>query len=282
MEDQPEAINRFYRLLLPIIGNQFSPLTSTGKGLNGWKRSYDLGNTSAKFAIGGQQGRALLSLPGTACTHIRHQTWEEMIHLIGGEYLGRITRWDGAADDYAGLHSIEWALEQYHSNGFKSGGNRPKASTRGDWINNEGDGRTLYIGSRKNGKLVRIYEKGRQLGDRNSPWVRWELELHRKDREIPFDVLISPGQYVAGAYPCMSWIQEETSRIATFKQTAGIGYDFMTHCARQSYGRFLRVMLAVEKDPAKVLDKLIRSGKPKRLDMPAPAEYLDQLHGQIK
>ncbi len=48
---------------------------------------------------------------------------------------------------------------------------------------------------------MRIYEKGKQLGDPESPWVRWELELHNTDREIPFDVLLQPGRYVAGAYP---------------------------------------------------------------------------------
>ena len=56
-----------------------------------------------------------------------------------------------------------------------------------------------YLRKTENGKLMRIYEKGKQLGDATSPWVRWELELHNKSRVIPFDVLTAPGQYVAGA-----------------------------------------------------------------------------------
>lgn len=282
LEDSQYEINYFYRLLVELVGIEFTPLASRGKGLHGWKRSYDLGTSSGIFAIGGQQNRALLSLPGSACTKIRRESWPEIIHLIRDEYAGRITRWDGAADDYEGIHSIEWALGQYEQSGFKSRGNRPKANAHGDWINNEGRGRTLYIGSRKNGKLVRIYEKGNQLGDPNSPWVRWELEVRHKDRNIPWDVLLEPGPYVAGAYPCMEWINDEASRIKTFKQTAAIGYDFMTHCARQAYGRHLNVMLAVEKSADKVLEKLLRPGKPARLDMPSPPEYLDQIQERTK
>ncbi|MEJ1411048.1 MAG: replication initiation factor domain-containing protein [Candidatus Sedimenticola sp. (ex Thyasira tokunagai)] len=245
--------------------------------MHGWLRSYDLGASSGKFAIGGQRGRALLSLPGSACAKIRREAWSDLISIIRDEYGGRITRWDGAADDHEGIHSLEWALKEYESGGFKSGGNRPKATAHGDWINNEGRGRTLYIGSRKNGKLVRIYEKGNQLGDPSSPWVRWEVELRSKDRQIPWEVLLEPGPYVAGAYPCMSWVHDEASRIKTYKETAAISYDFLTHCARQAYGRHLNVMLAVEKSPEKVLEKLIRSGKPARLDMPVPPEYLEQI-----
>lgn len=276
LEDSQFEINHFYRLLTDILGTEFTPLTSRGKGMHGWYRSYDVGVYGGKFAIGGQQGRALLSFPGSACAKIPRDAWPHLITLIRDEYHGRITRWDGAADDYEGIHSIEWALDQYESGGFKSGGNRPKANAYGDWINNEGRGRTLYIGSRKNGKLVRIYEKGNQLGDPNSPWVRWELELRSKDRHIPWEVFLEPGPYVAGAFPCMTWIHDEVSRIRTYKESVAIGYDFLTHCARQAYGRHLNVMLAVEKDPAKVLEKLIRPGKPARLDMPVPPEFFDE------
>jgi phage replication initiation protein len=205
-----------------------------------------------------------------------------MIELVRDEYQGRITRWDGAADDFDGTHSIEWAVEQYTNDGFKSGGNRPRTATHGDWIENVGRGRTLEVGSRKNGKLVRIYEKGNQLGDPNSPWVRWELELRRKDRDIPWDVLLNPGPYIAGAYPCMGWVHGETSRIRTFQNKALIGYEFLTHCASKSYGKHLGVMLAIEKDPAKVLEKLIRPGKPARLDFPAPPECIDKHQTQDK
>ena len=57
-----------------------------------------------------------------------------------------------------------------------------------------------------NGKMLRIYEKGKQLGDSESPWVRVEAELRNKSRVIPWDALTRPGSYLAGAYPCLAYL----------------------------------------------------------------------------
>lgn len=47
----------------------------------------------------------------------------------------------------------------------------------------EEEGRTLYVGSRKSRAFVRIYEKGKQVGDDSRPdWVRFELEVKPGDR----------------------------------------------------------------------------------------------------
>jgi len=272
LEDSQSEINRFFRSLVEIIGDDFSSLTSRGKGIHGWLRSYSFKNTSAIFAIGGQNGRAFLRFPGTSCALLHLDVWPSLIEFIRDKYSGRIIRWDGAADDYEGVHNLEWALEQYKAGGFKTGGNRPKVDTQGDWINNEGRGRTLYFGARKNGKYLRIYEKGNQLGDPLSPWVRWELELKRKDRDIPWEVLLQPGQYVAGAYPCMTWIHEKASRIRTFKKTEKISYDYLTGYLKQAYGKHLNVMLEKEGSLEKVFEKISRPGLPTRLDIPIPPE----------
>jgi phage replication initiation protein len=42
----------------------------------------------------------------------------------------------------------------------------------------------------------------------------------------------------------------------------------MTACTSISYGKHLNVMLEVEGSAEKVLEKLIRNGIPKRLDLP--------------
>ena len=89
---------------------------------------------------------------------------------------------------------------------------RREPSLRGGW--------SLWLG----GRLLRIYEKGKQLGDPLSPWVRWELELHNKDRTIPLDVLIRPGHYLAGGYPCLSWICESQDRIKTTRKQLMISF----------------------------------------------------------
>jgi phage replication initiation protein len=114
---------------------------------------------------------------------------------------------------------------------------------------------------------MRIYEKGKHLGDPEDPWVRWELELHRKDRIIPWDVLLEPGKYVAGSYPCMGWVQKDMCRIKTIKKSNKIGYEHLTRCAKNSYGKQINVMMEANgNDAEKVIAKLRRPGIPSRLD----------------
>jgi phage replication initiation protein len=102
-----------------------------------------------------------------------------------------------------GYPSVDDAVQFYLTDQFTAGGNKPSCSQQGNWIEADGSGRTFYVGKRKNGKLLRVYEKGKQLGDNTSPWVRWELELHNRDRIIPWDVILEPGKYLAASYACM-------------------------------------------------------------------------------
>jgi phage replication initiation protein len=98
----------------------------------------------------------------------------------------------------------------------------PDCEHRGNWKRPSGKGRTFYVGSRKNGKFFRAHEKGRQLGDKNSEWVRLEVEFKSVDRELLYDILLMPGAYMAAAYPALSWIEQEQVRIKTKQKTAQI------------------------------------------------------------
>ncbi|MFC1772404.1 replication initiation factor domain-containing protein [Pseudomonadota bacterium] len=271
--DEPEFLSHFIHQFFSIVGTKFAPMEERGKGLHGWQRSFKLSNTGAMLGIGGQNNTAFLSLTGDACTLIPLDAWPTLATLLYGHYQAQITRWDGAVDDYEGNHSVDWAVSQYKANNFNAGGNRPKCNQHGNWIDPDGSGRTFEVGKRKNGKLIRIYEKGRQLGDPNSGWVRWELELHNKSREIPWDVLINPGAYVAGAYPCTQWVSKEMNRIKTLQKEAKISYDSLTHYARLAYGSLINVMMEKEGSPEKVIETLIRDGKPARLQLPVPPEH---------
>jgi phage replication initiation protein len=273
----PDFHSNFVQQLFDIAGRQFAPMTESGGGLQGWKRSFKLGETGARLAVGGQNDTLFLSLPGYTCTLIPLEAWPVLSVLLEYHYHARITRWDGAVDDYEGRYSVNWAVEQYYNNQFNGGGNRPSCDLRGNWLFLDGSGRTFYVGKRKNGKLIRIYEKGKQLGDPNSPWVRWEVELHNKQREIPWDVLVNPGVYVAGAYPCTRWVSEEASRIRTIQKTADIGYAALRHYARESYGRLINVMKEKGMSPEQIIGRLIRDGTPSRLMLPIPPEMKDPL-----
>lgn len=177
-------------------------------------------------------------------------------------------------DDYTGIHNVDWAVQLYKEGKFNAGGNEPSCDQRGNWIKPDGKGRTFYVGKRENGKLLRVYEKGMQLGKLYDPWVRWEVELHNTGRIIPFDVLLKPGKYVAGAYPkTLGWIQEEMQRIRTIIKTGKISYGALTDHAARAYGKHVNAMMAVEGSAEKVVEKLRRDGIPSRLDTPSLAVF---------
>jgi len=74
-----ESINAFFRDFLAIVGEGFAPLKETGRGLHGWQRSFSIGATTAALSIGGQNGKALLSLPGGACTRAGEEAWPALV-----------------------------------------------------------------------------------------------------------------------------------------------------------------------------------------------------------
>lgn len=263
-----ESLRKFFDEFNQITGNRFWSVVERSGGLHGWKTSFKFGDTSAMFAIGGQRGTAFLSLPGEACALFTDQAWQDFIILMNSVYNGKITRWDGAVDDFQGIHSIDWAVQQYKDGQFSTGGNKPKCCQHGNWICPDGRGRTFEVGIRKNGKMIRIYEKGKQLGDIKSPWVRWELELHNKDRVIPWEVLTNIGGFVAGSYKVMSWVQDETCRVATLSKTAEISYEHLVRHANRAYGPLINVMVHHEGSLETVVAKLWSNGVPKRLRLP--------------
>jgi phage replication initiation protein len=167
----------------------------------------------------------------------------------------------------------------WETRNFGAGGNQPKVKQVGNWRTPDGSGRTIYIGQRKNGKCLRVYEKGMQLGAEWHPWVRWELSYGSRSRILPWEVLTQPGQYVVGAYPkALAWITDEASRIRTIQKQLQLGYDALTQHASRAFGPFISVMLKVEGSAEKVVEKLQREGVPKRLTHPfteKPDEWLE-------
>ncbi len=238
-------------------------MTDQERGLHGWKHSFRFDRGCVMFAHGGQRNTSFLSLPGEGCAFITD--WQSFCVFLRDKLNGHITRWDGAVDDFSGVYSIERAIEFYKADGFKHGGRNPNPRQHGNWITPDELGRTFEVGNRKNGKLIRIYEKGKQLGYAFSNWVRWEVELHAKDRTIPWDVLLYPGDYVAGAYPCMSWVSQRASRIRTIKTQDNISYERLKQVASTTYGQLIDTMLQREGSAERVIELLRRQGVPRRL-----------------
>jgi len=260
----PENLQSLFSQFIRLFGPEFAPVTERRGGLHGYKRSFQLGSSNALFAVGGQAGTGFFSFPGEACALLKD--WAAVAVFFGDILKGRITRWDGAVDVYNGLPSVDDAVTWYLEGRFNAGGTKPSCDQKGNWIEPDGSGRTFYVGKRKNGKMLRVYEKGKQLGAPENPWVRWEVELHNVDREIPWDVLLEPGKYVAGSYPrAMGWVQEVMSRIQTIKNDSKLSYAHLTKYHQIAYGKHINVMLKVEGSAEKVIEKLILEGVPARL-----------------
>lgn len=256
-------IGAFFDRFSAVSEGIFGGMTDRERGIHGWSKSFLFDRGGVVFALGGQRNTAFLSLPGEGCAFV--SDWLPLVCLLRDELRGHITRWDGAVDDYEGRRSVDHAVELYKLGGFKNGGRQPLPRQLGNWITPDDLGRTFQVGQRRNGKLLRIYEKGKQLGDPSSPWVRWEVELHNIHRLIPWDVLERPGDYVAGAYPCMSWVSERASRIRTIKAQDAISYARLQHVGSVAYGTLVNVMMQREGSAERVVELLKREGVPRRL-----------------
>lgn len=264
--------------LFPYLTDLFgiSALLPKNKGAAGYKTSYDM-NGHGLLALGGkgQRGTVLVSLTGKGCTRINN--WPAVQYFLES-HCARLKRVDVAHDDLQGESlNIESAVLWYHGGGFNSGGRTPEHNTRGDWLTpGSPNGRTLYVGNRANGKYCRIYEKGKQLGNPVSPWVRGEVEFKDERRVLPYDMLTRPSHYLAGAYPCFAYLNHAQEKIKTITKAVNISYDAAVHHARQVVGRLVHVMMQMNGgDAFAVINELKREGVPRRLKN--YADFLPQI-----
>ena len=212
--------NRLHR----IFG--FGIIAKLGYGLNFYKESWTLPETWGTVSYGGQNRTILVTVTGTGLAAAKEGWEQRLVEFLNTAQRPRITRLDLAHDDYQGkTYSVDPA-DQDHTDGlFNCGGRNPSCEHRGDWKNPSGKGRSFYVGNRKNGKYCRVYEKGRELGDAKSEWVRVEVEFKSVDRVIPFDAITRPGEYLAAAYPAFAWVSERQERIETTSRVVQANVD---------------------------------------------------------
>ncbi len=258
----------FWNFLHPIFGVPCMQQIDHLGQWNGYTTIFDLGGHGL-LGMGGahQNGTIHVSLSGIGCAHITDwiavQSFLESINA-------KITRVDLAHDDIEGESiNMENAVQWYRDGLFVSGGRNPKHRVEGDWLDPESpQGRTLYIGKKANGKLCCIYEKGKQLGDRTSPWVRVEVRLGGKSRIIPLDVLTRPGVYLVGAYPeALGFLSVLQEKIRTISKVVQISLGASIHHTRMTGGKLINLLRNLyQGDDAKVIEVLRRDGVPKRLE----------------
>lgn len=239
------------------------------RGCFGFKFSARFGDGAGLIAWGGksQRDRIYFSIQGKGCAMITD--WPALAEWMEA-HRAAVKRVDLAHDDFGGTTvSISWAVEQYEQGGFNAGGRKPKHHVHGDWLSGGESihGRTLGVGNRASGKYCRVYEKGKQLGDPTSPWARVEVEWHGQDRVIPYAILRRPGEYLAGAYPCLHFLSLQQSRIKTVAKGGTIAFDRAVENAKLHSGKLVNLMLQVSGgDYAEVVTKLKRDGIPARIE----------------
>ncbi len=266
LEDDQAPIPWLLLQLFKVFGLPAFTAQSTGKGWNGYTTRVNLGENSeyGLIAYGGvkQRGTVHVELNATACAHISN--WHTVQQW--GESLGaKITRVDLAHDDMkAEVVSIAIARAWYDAGEFTTNGRPPDAHLIDDM--GSGKGKTLYIGARANGKLLRVYEKGRQLGDTSSPWVRVELELRNKSRVIPWEVLTTPTTYLAGGYPCLAYLSAIQDKIRTITKAVQITLGSILQYLRTAGGKSINVLMQANGgDAFALVNSIKRDGIPRRL-----------------
>jgi phage replication initiation protein len=265
----------FATLLSPILEEifGFGVTSDRERGMNFYNSSFVLGDRWGFVCVGGQMDTFLVQLTGQGAIASR-AGWEKRLHaFLSSIPSARITRVDLAHDDYSGKsYSPLQARDDYIAGKFTTKGRPPSCRQDGNWIFPDGSGLTFYVGKRENGKVLRVYEKGKQLaGSSDSPypdWVRVEIELHNEGRSIPFDVLTNPGPYLAGSYPALEFLADESCRIATKQKALQVAFDSCTKMVKKQVGRYINAMMQVYGDSQKVVDMITRPGIPDRLIMP--------------
>lgn len=255
-------------------------LYTAARGRNGYRMSYLMGNERVSYgyvAFGGLQQKETVCIHFTGTGLMAAQDgWEHRLYQFLQDFApnARITRCDLAHDFIEGEYTPDQALKDWESGLFTSRYTKPVAECVGsDWLSGTNRGKTLYIGSRKSSKYCRIYEKGKEQGDEQSKWVRFELELKNKDIIIPHDILINPGLYLTGAYPICEQLfinhKEQVARIELKKRQETVSIE---HCQKyasmqaSSFLNYLHNELNLTKE--EVFDFVVNpvAKAPKRLD----------------
>lgn len=258
--------------ILTAHASQRFELRMRDKGLYGYRESAELHVDAPEgesikcgvIAWGGDATRntVYLSLTGVGCQFI--EAWDGLAGVLGGIGHGKITRVDHCVDFLDGEYTVDQAIADYDAGLFQSKYSPlpPKRSLFDDF--GSGDGRTFYVGKRENGKMARIYEKGKQLGDKLSQWVRFEVEVRNIDRVIPWAAVSNPAAYFAGHYEaCANLVAVAAERIRCVVAAARKSADRTLAALRISYGKFINVLV---KDcgwkPWEVLRRITREGAP--------------------
>lgn len=265
---QNDVMTQIQSWLTFIFGDKFSTIVPKGYSYLQYAHGYTIYSQEKdilmNIGIGGehQNNTVLFSLTGTGCK-LAHEGWEEFLYIsLKSAINPKITRMDLCHDDLEGDYSsFELANQAETDNHFvlPKTRNRPSCTISGEFKHGDPNnkGLTLYVGSRKNGKVFRGYEKGKQLGDPKSKWFRSEIEVHAKARVIPLEVLLKPTEFFCGAYPyCLDLVHkakknmgdhspQKVDTMPSIKRQAKISLNRALHILKTQFGKYFKVFTEI-------------------------------------
>lgn len=258
----------------------FKPVRET-IGKNGYANGLEFGdkeheNRNFGFVCWGgdtQNGSIMFHFTGEGLIYAR-QDWEKLLFLLFKKWGGflKITRVDISHDFLRGEYQIEQAIQAWQSDKFTVRNTKPQAEMQGvDWLSGTKKGRTFYIGSKKSSRILYFYEKGKQLGDEESQWLRLELRQRNKDYIIPIDVLLYAGDYLCTAYPYLQEILaydfSAQHRFLRVKKTNGVAIEHVVKYAKMQVSPAIKMLRQLGLDDETIVDKLFnkKAKLPKRL-----------------
>jgi phage replication initiation protein len=207
-------VKNVFGWILGIKEDESSRCKIFENGLNGYKFAVGMPLRAGVVHVGHASGTVLVTVTGQGAM-MASPGWEYRLYRFLTDVKGWLTRIDMAFDDYEGIYfPVRVMREKAKEGAFQRGGRPPKIELRGSWEQDDpmNSGLTLYVGSRMSGKFTRIYEKGKQLGSEDSPWVRAEVELHNSCYQLTLNMLLSPTGWFVAFYPCFEVIQTVGNR----------------------------------------------------------------------
>lgn len=219
------------------------------------------------IAWGGNGGTINVNISGVGCSMLSRVSYFVIKQWIDS-FDAKITRCDVCYDFDGSFDSEYRKAEAGLYDGVDSLGrsHARKLSLVSDL--GSGDGSTLYIGSRGSATYTRIYEKGKQLGDKSSSWVRVETEFRSVDTNIISDILVNPDLYFAAvSYRHAFLIEVHPSSAKRFnprKRSLIAASSTIIENIRLQYGQHIHLLRGLHSD-SDLLDLLEREGIPARL-----------------
>lgn len=286
--DVLEQLKRYFALWFPLPVN-FVPAE---KGMFGYKSSYDVmiwkdGEFMrvAVVAMGGANAgnTMMVDLSGKGCSLVND--WQA-VYATMQDLDARITRADTALDLLEGF-TLDQFDDLYRAGEFNCGGRIPtrRYYEGGNMHDTGANGRTMYLGKKANGKELCIYEKGKQLGDPESEWLRIEIRFGNRDRVIPHDIVLNPTTYFAGGFIALEQlvnsiktkIKTEQRDIAV--EERAIILKRLTHYLVAAYGKTLyQLAKDMNMDYRALYDLLHVPGVPRRLERSVVADGVNRAH----